>query len=118
LSVGFPIWLEHRSGELGCNCETEKTKTAPQNRAEGRRSRISFSPGGVCLLEKLIFAAIASGGLIALLLAVIGVKPVLFERDPYLGFSSRIPLFVREDWRCAPRRSFLMIRPCNLRPVL
>lgn len=30
------------------------------------------------------------------LLALAGVKPVLFNRDPYVGFASHIPLFVKD----------------------
>ena len=49
--------------------------------------------------KKLLFAAAACVLFFAaleLVLAVAGVKPTLFERDPYVGFSSRIPLFVRD----------------------
>ncbi len=31
-----------------------------------------------------------------MLLGLVGVKPVLYERDPYVGFSSRVPLFVQD----------------------
>ena len=33
-------------------------------------------------------------GLIELVLVVIGVKPISYEEDPYVGFSSQIPLYV------------------------
>lgn len=32
-----------------------------------------------------------------LLLALCGVRPILYEKDPYVGFSSRIPLFVEKS---------------------
>ena len=64
----------------------ETTKVLP------RRSRFP-------LWKKLLFAGVAcalSFAVIELVLAVVGVEPILFERDPYLGFSSRIPLFVED----------------------
>ena len=36
-------------------------------------------------------------GLLEGVLAIFGVKPLLFEDDPYVGFASKIPLFVKQD---------------------
>jgi tetratricopeptide (TPR) repeat protein len=35
-------------------------------------------------------------GLIELILFLAGVKPITYEKDPYVGFSSQIPLYVEE----------------------
>jgi len=35
-------------------------------------------------------------GLIELMLGLSGVRPILYDEDPYVGFSSNIPLFVEE----------------------
>jgi tetratricopeptide (TPR) repeat protein len=49
------------------------------------------------LRKKLFFSAVVTAAsLLALegVLALMGVRPVLYGEDPYVGFSSRIPLFV------------------------
>ena len=49
--------------------------------------------------KKLLFALVVCLGfflLVELVLALAGVRPVLYERDPYVGFSSQIPLFVHD----------------------
>ncbi|HYV31132.1 MAG TPA: SGNH/GDSL hydrolase family protein, partial [Candidatus Binatia bacterium] len=50
--------------------------------------------------KKLVFSLVVCAGfflLAELVLALVGVTPVLYERDPYVGFSSRVPLFVRDS---------------------
>ncbi len=49
------------------------------------------------LWKKLLFSLLATGlffGAVELLLAAAGVEPVLYEDDPYVGFSSAVPHFV------------------------
>ena len=49
--------------------------------------------------KKLLFAAITVAALFAvveIMLMALGVRPVLFDEDPYVGFSSYIPLFVEQ----------------------
>lgn len=48
------------------------------------------------------------------LLALLGVKPALFERDPYVGFSSYIPLFVRDP---EPGNSDTLVTAPNKRRI-
>ncbi len=70
--------------------------TTPAHASRGTTPRQPTLP----VWKKLLFAATACAAfLLALemLLALAGVKPVLFERDPYVGFSSHIPLFVRDS---------------------
>jgi tetratricopeptide (TPR) repeat protein len=53
----------------------------------------------LALWKKLLFAGVACAGFFAVLelgLALVGVRPVLYQRDPYVGFSSQMPLFVKD----------------------
>lgn len=52
------------------------------------------------LWKKLLFAFLTLAlffGLIELILFFIGVKPLSYEEDPYVGFSSQIPLFIGQE---------------------
>ena len=44
------------------------------------------------LAALLLFFLLIEGGL-----ALVGVEPKLYEKDPLVGFSSTIPLFVESD---------------------
>ena len=49
--------------------------------------------------KKVLFATVACIGISLLVeaaLAIFGVKPMRYERDPYVGFSGHMPLFVQE----------------------
>jgi tetratricopeptide (TPR) repeat protein len=49
--------------------------------------------------KKFLFAAVTVIALFAaveVILAVLGVRPVLYDEDPYVGFSSYVPLFVEQ----------------------
>ncbi len=49
--------------------------------------------------KKLIFSLVTVSLVLVLLelgLAVVGVKPALYEKDPYVGFSTYVPLFVQQ----------------------
>ncbi len=49
--------------------------------------------------KKLLFTVITIAALflaVEMVLVVVGVRPVLYDEDPYVGFSSYIPLFVEE----------------------
>jgi len=53
----------------------------------------------ISVRKKLLFAAITIMSLFAaveIVLSVLGVRPVLYDEDPYVGFSSHVPLFVEE----------------------
>ena len=71
------------------------------NPASGSQARMS-RPGTavqVSVPKKLAFAAVTIVVLFAaaeVMLAVLGVRPVLYDEDPYVGFSSNIPLFVEQ----------------------
>ena len=48
------------------------------------------------LSRKLLVSVLGTGvllGAVELVLALAGVRPVLLDEDPYVGFSSRVPLF-------------------------
>ncbi len=70
-----------------------------------RSSRPAASPAGIAPgptpgpWKKGLFAAITTLSfflLLELLLAIVGVKPVLYEQDPFVGFAANIPLFQEE----------------------
>ena len=73
-----------------------KTKTVARAEARGALThRPNLSAG-----KKILFAVVTSGGfflLLEIVLALAGVKPVLYQDDPYVGFVSTIPLFVEES---------------------
>ena len=70
-------------------------------RKDTKKSR-SDRPGAVVeapVWKKLLFAIITVAILFAaveIVLLAVGVRPVLYDEDPYVGFSSRIPLFVEQ----------------------
>ena len=50
--------------------------------------------------KKITFSCVACAVIVLLIegvLAIFGVTPIRYERDPYVGFSARLPLFVREE---------------------
>ena len=50
-------------------------------------------------MKKLLFAGITVAGLLVAVevaLMILGVRPVLYDEDPYVGFSSYIPLFTEQ----------------------
>jgi len=76
--------------------EGKSTNPAPAGQA-----RISRPGTGAqaSVPKKLVFAAVTIVALFAAaeaMLAVLGVRPVLYDEDPYVGFSSNIPLFVEQ----------------------
>ncbi len=60
-----------------------------------------FSAGSK-VLGRVAYGLLTSAIMLALVegvLALAGVRPVAYERDPYVGFSSQMPLFVRQGDR-------------------
>ena len=60
------------------------------------------SPDGKTLRpwKKALFALITTAGffvLVELSLAIVGIEPVLYEEDPYVGFASSVPLFAEQN---------------------
>ena len=54
----------------------------------------------LAIWKKLVFSTVVacfSFALAELLLGLIGVRPLLYEEDPFVGFSSTVPLFVEQD---------------------
>lgn len=70
-------------------------KKSPKSRGEGKGEQIAgvrlpwWKKGLFALITLVVFF-----GLIELVLMVVGVKPISYEEDPYVGFSSQIPLYV------------------------
>ena len=65
--------------------------------------------------KKLLFTVITLGALFAvfeIVLAVVGVRPALYEEDPYVGFSSYVPLFVEQ---AGPDGETMMVTAKNKR---
>lgn len=73
----------------------------PNKRNDARKSRAD-RPSAVLRVsawKKVLFAAITVAVLLAaveVMLMVLGVRPILYDEDPYVGFSSYIPLFVEQ----------------------
>jgi len=87
--------------------------------ASGGQARTS-GPGTavrVSVPKKLAFAAVTIVALCAaaeVMLAFLGVRPVLYDEDPYVGFSSNIPLFVEQT---APDGKPTMVTAKNKLPL-
>ncbi|MDP6523859.1 MAG: tetratricopeptide repeat protein [Kiritimatiellia bacterium] len=70
-------------------------------------------PGKLSTWKKVLFSSISCVvffAAIELLLTVCGVRPVLYDDDPYVGFASNVKLFVRER---RPDGSEWMVRAEN-----
>jgi hypothetical protein len=71
------------------------------------------SPSALPASKKFLFAAAAVAGFFVafeMALAVIGVRPVLYRDDPYVGFAANIPLFVEQ---AAPDGTVQMVTAPN-----
>ena len=71
-----------------------------QGQAPERASRDGQSRPRLPVWKKVLFSAVVFlvfFGMVELVLLVCGVKPLLYEEDPYVGFSSQIPLFVEQE---------------------
>src|SRR2546423_5651298 len=72
----------------------QSSKPGRNSAARGTAARPKLA-----LWKKVLFCAITCGGffiVVELGLALVGVHPILYQRDPYVGFSSRMPLFVHD----------------------
>ncbi len=64
------------------------------------RSRDSQPRARLSVPKKALFSFLATALfflVLELVLAASGVRPILYDEDPYVGFSSRIPLFVEQN---------------------
>ena len=74
-------------------------KATDQASAQQRRISRPGTAARISVPKKLAFAAVTVVVLFAaaeVMLAVLGVRVVLHDEDPYVGFSSNIPLFVEQ----------------------
>ena len=82
--------------ESGCDCRTIPQKSLSE--AQSVESTLRIRSGrNMSLKKKTLFAFLTATTFLLLLelsLAIVGVRPVLYEDDPYVGFSSHVPLFV------------------------
>jgi tetratricopeptide (TPR) repeat protein len=78
--------------------KTARKKTGRPRRDAARQGRPGESPASpLPLWKKLLFSVLATAiffGGVELALALLGVEPVLYDDDPYVGFSSTVPHFV------------------------
>ena len=75
---------------------TADRKRRSERRPERRGDRAATA-AELPLWKKLFFSLLATGlffAAVELLLATAGVEPVLYQDDPYVGFSSAVPHFV------------------------
>ncbi len=87
-----------RRGERGGQSEGSPKRPTPSPR-EHNRGEIAPWPvrARLPLWKKLLYSfsvTIAFFLLLELALAVVGVHPILYDRDPFVGFTSRRPLYV------------------------
>jgi len=75
------------------NEETIRRK-ARSERTDGAGT-VPKLPFWKCLLFAVI-TIVAFFTLVEIVLGILGVRPILYDRDPYVGFSSTIPLFVEQ----------------------
>jgi len=90
--VSCEIMSKKRRGRHNRPAQGLDSRHPHQRRPAVGRSRITWR-------KKACYAAItviAFFGLLELVLALAGVRPVLYDHDPYLGFSSLIPLLVEQ----------------------
>ena len=76
---------------------TNRDDTADQLSRRGGPGKSRSQRSRLPLWKKLVFSVMAVGiffVLLELILVAIGVTPVLYDEDPYVGFASSIPLFV------------------------
>lgn len=67
--------------------------------SEESRPTVGKSVPRLSIRKKLLFSAVLTVVVFALLeivLLVVGAPQILYEEDPYVGFSSQVPLFVEE----------------------
>ena len=65
-----------------------------------RRTESMRSQDAIPLWKKGLYSVVAVVGAFALLeliLALLGIRPVFYEEDPYVGFSATSPLFIEEQ---------------------
>lgn len=75
----------------------KRTKRRPPPEPAPASAKAAQPAVRLSLGKRLVFGLIAAAlflGALELGLALLGVQPLLYARDPYVGFSSRIPLFV------------------------
>ena len=73
---------------------SKKSRNKPETSEESKTS--STLP----FWKKIVFSVLSLAlffGLIEVVLMAIGVKPLSYEEDPYVGFSSQIPLFIPNE---------------------
>ena len=68
-----------------------QSEAEPTREGKGRRRFPVWKKALFTLLTLLVFF-----GVLELILFLAGVKPLLYEEDPYVGFSSQIPLYVEQ----------------------
>jgi len=67
---------------------------------KGKETMLPRARSRFPLWKKALFSILTLAfffGIIELILFIAGVKPLSYEEDPYVGFSSQIPLFVEQE---------------------
>ena len=78
------------------------------------RSRDSQPRARLSVPKKALFSFLATALfflVLELVLAASGVRPILYDEDPYVGFSSRIPLFVEQNRPDGQTQVYLLQNP-------
>lgn len=75
------------------------TSNRPRRRRRGASHATAPAESNLPVWKKLVFGVVVLAVMLTALelgLAVVGVDPAIVQRDPYLGFSSTTPLFMRQ----------------------
>lgn len=75
-------------------------RSSKKSRSKGETTEQRKPSPTLPLWKKLAFSVLSLAlffGLIEVILMAIGVKPLSYEKDPYVGFSSQIPLFISQE---------------------
>ncbi len=77
------------------------SRPGPPSRGQqaSEENHVPASTPHVSAAKKVVFTLVTVCGFFALLegaLAIIGVRPILYVEDPFVGFASNVPLFLEE----------------------
>ncbi len=85
---------------MGVKMSPDRNKKRIRRKDQSERTDKAKTVPKLPLWKCLLFAAVtvvAFFALVEITLVVLGVRPILYDKDPYVGFSSTVPLFVEQS---------------------